>query len=113
VNGQDLDYVFTFAVIAMAIQRQDVIAKATEMLKGIQPDHPFVRQQRDSLLLAILEMPMQSPGKSTSTAKGVIRSIVEPLQRYLMLKPNFMGVGIDVNNALSDLLKPEDKNRKE
>jgi tetratricopeptide (TPR) repeat protein len=112
-NGQDLDYVFTFAVIAMAIQQKDVIAKATEMLKGIQTDHPFVRQQRDSLLLAVLEISIQSPGKSTSTARGVIRSILRPLQRYLMLQPNFMGIGIDVNKALGDLLKPEDRNKDE
>ena len=97
----------------MAIQQQDVIARATEMLKSIQPDHPFVRQQRDSLLLEIMESSMQSLGKSTSAAKGVIRSILEPLQRYLMLKPNFMGVGVDVNKALSDLLKPEEKHRKD
>jgi len=100
-HGEKFDHSCRLANIAVATSDSALISLATQRLRGMEEETPHFRKMRDRLLLELLEHGSRQIS-STSEVKqankiGRIRSFA---QRYLILQPNFYGLGINLDAVL-------------
>tara|TARA_A100001391_G_scaffold162758_1_gene121795 strand:+ start:94 stop:1644 length:1551 start_codon:yes stop_codon:yes gene_type:complete len=92
------DYAMARTMLAVATQQETDNESAKLALKAFEASDPLWVQQRDKWLITLLETaPCADP--------GVISKTIRLINRYLILQPNFFGLGVNINNALEDLDK--------
>jgi tetratricopeptide (TPR) repeat protein len=103
---EQVDYAFTLSMLAIETGEQQRLESAKTLLKDLPLNDPLFRQQRDAILLNVQE----------ALASGASRSLVQRNRRlfariagflttYLVLKPSFMGMGVDVGKILENYAK--------
>lgn len=107
-NEELVDYGFVFANAAIISADWDLLTKAEETLKALKIPQSYFRERRDSLLLQVNEAKSVGatyPSKKEPTSRA--GTLARTVNRYFVLKPNFMGIGIDINKILDDVAKGE------
>ncbi len=90
------DYAVAWTLLAATTQNQADIETAKSELKSLETLEPYFAQQRDHWLIQLLET---VPNAKSGTLTNIIRSI----NRYIILNPNFFGLGVNLNSLLTDL----------
>ena len=98
------DFAAAATVLALASRTQKDVEDAITALRTHQPKTCFFVQQKDRMMYLLHQT---SPTESATVIQKIIRSI----SRYFILKPNFMGLGIDVGNVLEDLARGKKQDR--
>jgi tetratricopeptide (TPR) repeat protein len=104
------DYVFVMAAIAISSGDRSRLKQAEDLLQALELSDPYFRERRDALLLSVIQT--QRTGTSSSLvqdARRALSGMAAAASRYLMLEPNFMGLGIKVNKILEDVAKRNDR----
>jgi tetratricopeptide (TPR) repeat protein len=109
-----VDYSFVWAAIAIETGRRDLLEAAERVLKQAIVAEPYFRERRDSLLLGVLET-LRS-GKSQTLvqkARQAFAGGIRSTTTYLILKPTFMGIGVDVGKIVEDIVKGSNRHSQE
>lgn len=107
-SAEFVDYVFTFAYIAIAGDDKSMLSESENLLRGLSIPSPYFREQRDSLLMEVINT--VRTGKSpagTNRAHSLLHGMASTVLRYMKLEPNFMGIGINLGKILENLSKDE------
>ena len=99
------DYALAFGAIATGSGDPQLLDRAKVLLGEVgEAAAPYFRQRRDSMLVSVVETQISGRSESmTHKARQVLKSAATAMARYLVLQPNFMGLGIDVGKVLDDL----------
>jgi hypothetical protein len=104
--AEQVDYAFAFAAIAIEMGDRRRLEDATVLLKALQIPDPLFREQRNALLLNIQEA--LTSGASIPLIRRTRRlftGLARFVSTYFILKPSFMGMGVDVGRILEDLAR--------
>ena len=105
-SAEQVDYAFTLAALAIETANRERLENAKAVLKTVNVQDPYFRERRDSFLLNVQEA--LASGASQTLVRRT-RRLVADMSRsvgsYLILKPNFMGIGIDVGKIFENLPK--------
>ncbi len=99
-----VDYVFTFALVAIEGGDRDMLVEAENLLRNLNIPTPYFRERRDALVLEVIDAVRN--GKSlagTNRARSLLKGMASTVIRYMKLEPNFMGIGINLGKILEDL----------
>ena len=96
------DYAVSWAILATTTLAPDDIQAAKEHLKRAKGHWPLFVTQRDSMLIQLMEVTPKTP-------VGKLRSLLEVLNRYVSLNPNFFGIGININRIVEDIGRKSEK----
>ncbi len=89
------DYAMSWAMLAVKSLAKKDLETAKSHLKKARSYWPFFTTHRDSVLIDLLET---SPARSP----GILSKITGLLNRYVSVKPNIFGIGVDLNRAIED-----------
>lgn len=101
-DGCSYDYAVSWSTLATITLKSDDIQAAKEYLKKSKAHWPLFLVQRDSMLLELMEI---TPKTSVSKLRGLLQT----LNRYISLNPNFFGVGININRIVEDIGRKGEK----
>lgn len=99
---EQADYAFSLAVLAIEMSETDRLENAKQILNSVAVKEPHFREQRAQFLLNVQEALVSGPSQ---TLQKRSRKLFGNIRRYLILQPNFMGVGIDVGKVFEDFPK--------
>jgi len=103
-DGERIDYALTFAAIAIAGGSKQMLDRAESLLRVIEVKEPFFRERRDSMLVVVLASRLSEKSDAdTTNAKNILKTLKHFARRYLILQPNFFGMGVNAGNILNDL----------
>ncbi|MDL1981946.1 MAG: SEC-C domain-containing protein [Deltaproteobacteria bacterium] len=89
------DLAISWAIVAATSLNVSDLGEAKARLKTIEAHDPVFIQLRDRWMIDLLEAtPKSEPGK--------IRRLIRSLNNYLLLNPNFFGIGININRIIDD-----------
>lgn len=95
---QQLDHCIVAAQIAHVVKDAGLVERTADRLKATTPREPYFREARDQLVISLLSIRDDTTDEEADI--GFIRKAGDILGRYLMLQPNFFGLGINVNALL-------------
>lgn len=101
-----IDYVFELSGIALVSGKTGLLAKAKEALKALKINAPIFEAQKDELLITVIEA--EQSGISENILIKAKRLLSGIKASHFVIQPNFMGIGVNVNNILDDLSKGRD-----
>lgn len=105
-SAEQIDYAFIVAALAIETDERERLENAKALLKTISMPDPYFRERRDSILLNVQEA--LTAGASQSLVRRTRRLFAEMTRSatsYLILKPTFLGIGVDVGRIFDDLSK--------
>ena len=105
-NAERVDYAFAVAALAIETGDRKRLENSIPMLKALEIGDPLFREQRDSVLLNVQEV--LTVGISLpliQRARRLFAGLARFVGTYFILKPTFMGMGVDVGKILEDLSK--------
>lgn len=105
-NMEDLykiDYYSLISQIAIKKNNRELAEQIQPQLAGLNATVPIFREMISDNRIALMEM--VASGKDSTTIPKVLR---EAISKYLLLQPNFFGLGINLN----ELIKPKKHTRK-
>ncbi len=95
--------IFDFSIskchLAIVSKDPDDIENGVELIKGIKTNDPMFKDLVQELLLQLYEL------KNTSTGQYKAETALQRFNRYVSLKPNVFGFGIDINAIIDDIGK--------
>jgi hypothetical protein len=95
------------AVAALSMTRGDKVKahRAVELLEDLEEPVPYFAEHRNRLVIELLEFIRAPSEVERKKVPPIFVTVASWLSRYGHLKPNFMGVGVNVNQILDDLVK--------
>lgn len=96
-DDEYLDNAISWAGLAIETVDKNDIARAVEYLKKSTSVWPFFSSIRDELLIELLET---EPQKNRSRIKDMLAKLNE----YLILCPNWNGLGLNINKMIDDMV---------
>ena len=96
INNQ-YDYAISWALLATHSLLPEDLEMAKTLIKAIPSHWPLFTMQRDEIMIQLLEL---TPKSSKSRTKAAIRF----LNKYISLKPNLFGIGLDINKIVEDAI---------
>ena len=94
----DTDNAISWAILATITLSPDDIQEAKAHLKQAKAYWPLSVAHRDSMLIQLMEI-------TPKTSVGKLRTLLDVLNRYVSLNPNFFGIGININRIVEDITK--------
>ena len=92
------DYVFAFAAIATWSGKEAMLKEARTLLEELTTAEPYFNERRLTLLLGVSDAlangVVSEAAKTESTPEGGIASAASS---FVILHPNIMGIGININ----------------
>lgn len=95
---EQLDHCIAAAQIALVANDAALVEQTVDRLKATTPHEPYFREARDQLVISLLSDGDDATNEEENV--GFIRKFGDLLGRYVMLQPNFFGLGINVNALL-------------
>lgn len=118
VNIDNLDYpekfdhAIAWAMLAVDAKTKEFLDKAESLLATISPSEPYFVDLKAHLQTEINNVRASASKSNSSTIIKALRG----LSRYLVLQPNFFGIGFNLNNMVEDaeqrLIKIKDASNK-
>jgi tetratricopeptide (TPR) repeat protein len=107
------DFVFAAAAVAIATGDRSGLKIANQRLRDSRGSAPYFEQQRLAFLVAVEDA--LKHGSSPAAFERIRLWLLDPVRlfnRWVMLEPNFFGLGVRVNNILEDAIKKSDRDGK-
>lgn len=112
--GEYADYAFAFAAVAIETGVRDFGERAEQQLRDLSLKEPYFRERRDQILLDLLNSrETQATSSIIAKVRKLLGEILGRSRQYLILQPNILGVGIDLNKIADDLTAGSDMHKKE
>lgn len=89
------DLAIVWALIAITSSNENDLEEAKLRLKNVETQDPLFIQYRDRLIIELLEI-------TSKTKPSTIKSLIRTLNKYVILNPNFFGVGLNINKIIDD-----------
>ncbi|MCU7844891.1 MAG: tetratricopeptide repeat protein [Candidatus Thiodiazotropha sp. (ex Monitilora ramsayi)] len=91
------DYSISKCYLAFASKESGDIQDGLDLIKGIKTNDPMFMDLIQDLISQLYEL------KSTKTEDCKVETALQRFNRYVSLKPNFFGFGIDINAIIDDM----------
>lgn len=112
--AEQADFAFATAALAIEFGERVRLEKARDILKRVHVPEPLFRQRRDSLLLNVQEALVSGRSKSIiARTRALLSGALRSFNSYVILKPNVMGFGLDVNQIFEDLSRRREEETSE
>lgn len=99
------DFVFAFAAIAIWSENQDRLQDARKLLEGLRTSEPYFTERRLKLLLSVTNTLAEGRASLESKAQSTPeRGVTSTISDFIMLQPNIMGIGININAMINYFL---------
>jgi hypothetical protein len=103
-QAEQVDYAYALAMLAIETAEQERLEQAKALLKAVNISDPIFRERRDALLLNVQEAITSGSSKTlVQHTRRIFADRIRSATSYLILKPSFMGVGVDVGKIFEDL----------
>src|SRR5215204_3159837 len=103
--AEQVDYAFGFATLAIETNERAKLEQAKQVLKSVKVPDPYFRERRDAFLLKVQEALASGGSPALAQRTTGLLDTVRSASPYLILKPTFMGIGIDIGKIFEDLAK--------
>ena len=103
---EQVDFAYVMAELAVESADRRRLKAALAILEGVKPTAPYFDQRRLSFIVQV--QAALATGGTWQALKKFFSEPLHQLNRYVMLRPNFMGIGIDINAMIADSLKTKD-----
>jgi len=101
-----VDYVFALSSLAIWFGDRNRLERARDALSSITPREPLFRTRRDEYLITVHQaLASGSSQKLKGRARSLLAGLSRSTTRYLVLRPTFMGMGVDLGKMLEDLTR--------
>lgn len=98
------DLAISWALVAVNSLSLEDLEEAKRLMKAAESQYPMFIQQRDRWIIELLETkPKAEPGN--------LRKLIQSLNRYVTLNPNFFGIGINFNRIIEDAESPPEQKK--
>jgi tetratricopeptide (TPR) repeat protein len=105
-SAEYLDYGFTLAAVAIETGERGRLEAAKAALNRANARDPYFRERRDALLLNLQEALISGASPSLiRRTRRLLADLTRSAASCLILKPSFMGIGIDIGKIFEDLSK--------
>lgn len=101
-QDQYIDYVLVLAHIAIESGERPLLASAESLLRAVQVQAPYFRQQCATLLLSVIDTARTGPTAERSRSVRRFSEFLFRLTRYVKLEPNVMGFGLNLGKMIDD-----------
>jgi len=91
------DYAISKCYLAISSKVPSDISEGLELITSIKTNDPMFKDVIQDLLQQLYEL------KNTGNGQKKAESALQKLNRYVSLKPNFFGFGIDINAIIDDV----------
>ena len=99
----ELEFLQISAMVAVGQKDRKLVGRIIEELRKLDEDEPYFRSARDQLCIELMEfvlkVPEGEPWQLSATLQTLLRNVAR-VCRYLILKPNFFGMGVDLNKVI-------------
>lgn len=97
------DYAFILAQVAIESGAKSLLVNAEQTLRALSLNEPHFQEQRNTLLLTVIDTLHAGPSaERTEKTRNIISKGVSAFLRYIKLEPNVMGIGINVGKIIDD-----------
>jgi uncharacterized protein YchJ len=100
-----LEYFAAQGSLAIAAGDTGLGAQTVEGLRGLALPAPFWEAQRNQLLIQMLDFVHRPDARLRAERQGTIVKILVFMNEVLELKPNFFGLGVNLNKLIEKLAK--------
>ncbi|GJL51602.1 MAG: hypothetical protein NPIRA01_28290 [Nitrospirales bacterium] len=98
------DYAFVDALLSIGENNKENIERSENLLINIKLEAPYFRDYRYKLLLSLDAAKNSSEtGKILKKSKEILAGLFRSVNQYVILQPNIMGVGINLNKVLENI----------
>lgn len=97
-----VDYLRILAEIAILETNHDAAKEISSELSELKLSMPIISELRNSIRISLFEML-----STTKPSQGLLERFRKSISRYLVLQPNFFGIGININ----EIIKPPKSNK--
>lgn len=105
-GAEKVDYAFVLAVLAIETGEHARLVNAKAVLGSLVVNGPYFRERRDAYLLNVQEALVSGVSQPLiQRTRRLLAYIAQSATRYLILKPSFMGMGVDVGKVFEDIAK--------
>jgi len=105
-----IDHAFVTAAMAIEAANLEQLELARVTLKALEITEPLFRERRDLILLNVQEAISLGPSKPPAVGtKRVLADTLRSASNYLILRPTFMGVGVDLGKWVEKYISKLDK----
>lgn len=98
------DFAIACSILALETKKMDLLTKANSMLTASVSEGLLFSELKDDLLSEVQRVMENGDG-------GIVPKILRLLNRYLLLQPNVIGFGVNINNILDDAGRKTDKKK--
>jgi tetratricopeptide (TPR) repeat protein len=112
-DGEKYDHAYAATRIAAHTKEKTRMELALTLWKVTKTGAPYFEERRLNLMLYLTNA--IADAKASTGLPALMRALAEPmraLNRYVMLQPNIMGVGLNLNAVAEDLQGPRTKRPK-
>tara|TARA_R110000868_G_scaffold411730_1_gene708142 strand:+ start:7750 stop:9051 length:1302 start_codon:yes stop_codon:yes gene_type:complete len=104
--AEQIDYSYVLAELAIESSDRGRLKSALTMLEGVKPTEPYFEQRRLSFMVEVQAALANEHGASMWQN---LKDVLQRFNQYILLKPNFMGLGVDFNAMIADSVEPKGK----
>jgi tetratricopeptide (TPR) repeat protein len=102
-----LEYFAAQGSLAIASGDTSLASQTVEGLRTVALETPFWEAQRNQLIIQMLDFVRRPDAIPKSERQGTIVKILVFMNEVLELKPNFFGLGVNINKLIEKLAKRE------
>ena len=102
-----MEYFAAQGSLAIASDDSKLGSRTVEGLRALAPPTPFWEAQRNQLLIQMLDFVHRPHAKSKAERQGTIVKMLVFMNEVFELKPNFFGLGVNLNKLIEKLAKRE------
>jgi hypothetical protein len=99
--SEKFDYCYALALLADRGKNPLHVSRTFELFNSFDVPEPYFRELRDRTLLSIMSGSVIAP----EPVLGIGLKWLNRLNRYFKIQPAFMGLGVDANKIIDDLIK--------
>ena len=99
-----VDYAYTQASIAVEAADRARLTEALKTLKSIRGGAPYFEERRLNFIIEVQSAIASGP---SSGVWENLRSFLRKLNRYMLLQPNWYGIGVNINAMIEDAATPK------
>ena len=101
---ESADYAFAYAYVATAMRDLDALAKAEALLTESKTPRTYFDRLRLHHLLAVTKVRASIMAGKPLPKRNRLLDLIGSFSRYIDIRPNFFGVGVNVNAMIEDSL---------
>lgn len=105
-EGEKVDFVFIYALLILHTKDKNKVSYILTKLKGINVPHKYYNDIKNGLIIDLQEL-FYFPVNEIEESK--VKRILKKINDYLLLQPNFIGMGVNINKIVEDMLEKKSR----